>query len=266
MTQPTSDPEAAPESGPHPPSPGMGAVRAVAFDCYGTLIDFGEQHFVDAMGIICLRHQFGVSGKELWDRWLAMSREVWRDRGRDPENPTAGEEPRFGRYDEIWTEQFERAFRALELEGDASGAYELMVERCRTAPAFPETREVIERLRPHYRLCVLSNADDNWLHPCLEGAGLSFDLVVSSESAQSYKPRRKIFHDTVAKLGLRPEQVLYVGDSPYADVLGARHAGMPVAWVNRYAAALPEKLPEPDLTIADLRGLLPALLDRPGAK
>jgi 2-haloalkanoic acid dehalogenase type II len=266
MTAPETSSESAAGAGPHPPSPGLSAVRAVAFDCYGTLINFGESHFIDVMGIVCLRHQFGIEGKALWDRWLAMSREVWRDLGRDPDNPTAGPEPRFGTYVEIWTEQFERAFHELELEGDAKGAYELTVEHCRQAPAFPESREVLERLRPHYRLCVLSNADDNWLHPCLRSAGLEFELTVSSESAQSYKPRRKIFDDTAALLGMRPEEILYVGDSPYADVLGARHAGMPVAWLNRYGAKLPEKMPEPDLEITDLHGLLPALLGRSGAK
>ncbi|MHB8575114.1 MAG: HAD family hydrolase [Dehalococcoidia bacterium] len=264
MTQVSAERGSDPTHEPHPPSPGLDAVSAVAFDCYGTLIDFGEHHFVDLMGVVALRNELGIEGKELWDRWLAISKELWRERGRDPERPTAGTEPRFGTYVEIWTEQFERAFAAAERQGDAEAAYALMVEHLQQAAPYPEVHDVIAALRPRYRICVLSNADDDWLRPCLERAGLSFELVVSSESARSYKPRTKIFHDTVQALGLRPENVLYVGDSPLADVLGARHAGLPVAWVNRYGAKLGDGMPAPDIEITDLLGLLPVLAGGPG--
>lgn len=240
-------------------APDFSHIKAVAFDCYGTLIDFGDHHFIDLMGVVCLRNELGIEGKALWDRWLALSKEVWRERGRDPEQPTKGPEPRFGTYADLWTEQFERAFHALETQGDAYGAYQLLIQHAREARPFAETHEVIEALRPHYKLCVLSNADDDWLRPCLDAAGLHFAHVVSSESARSYKPRAPIFHETAALLGLPPAVVLYVGDSPIADVLGANHAGLPVAWLNRYAAKLPEDVPSPDLEITDLRGLLPHL-------
>src|SRR5579871_2668170 len=135
MSQPVSEAtgDAAARTIEQPVSPGLGAVQAIAFDCYGTLIDFGEQHFIDLMGIVALRNELGIEGKELWDRWLALSKVLWQERGRDPDRPTAGAEPRFGTYDEIWTEQFERAFSAAERRGDAKGAYRLMVEHMSTA-------------------------------------------------------------------------------------------------------------------------------------
>jgi 2-haloalkanoic acid dehalogenase type II len=252
----TETPATPPESEAEPAAPDFSQVRAIAFDCYGTLVDFGDHHFIDLMGVVCARNQFSIEGKSLWNHWLAMSKEVWRDRGRDPENPTAGPEPRFGTYADLWTEQFQRAFHALEVEGDARAAYELLIERARVALPYAETHEVINALRSRYEVCVLSNADDDWLHSCLRTGGLSFERIVSSESAQSYKPRAKIFLDTAQMLGVAPPELLYVGDSPIADVLGARNAGLPVAWVNRYAAKLPDAVPQPDLEITDLRGLL----------
>ena len=50
--------------------------------------------------------------------------------------------------------------------------------------------------------------------------------------------------------------MLYVGDSQSADVLGAKNAGMPVAWVNRDGASLKEGVPQPDHEIASLCDLL----------
>ena len=241
-------------------APDFSRIRAVAFDCYGTLIDFGDAHFIDLMGVVALHNELQIEGKTLFDHWLEAGKEVWRDRGRDPEQPTAGPEPRFGTYTEIWAEMFTRALASLECSGDARGAHDLLVEHLGQAPPYVETREVIEALPPRYRLCVLSNADDAWLRASLGKADLRFELVVSSESARSYKPRAKIFHDTADLLGLQPAEVLYVGDSPVADVLGAHNAGLPVAWLNRFAARLPDKVPAPDAEITDLRGLLPLLV------
>jgi FMN phosphatase YigB (HAD superfamily) len=221
------EPSAAPER--------LRLVRAIAFDCFGTLAEVSDEHFIDVMGTVALQHELDIPGKDLFERWLAMGKEVWRAWGRDPEHPTGGPEPRFGTYMELWTEQFRRTFLALEREGDAAGAYALMVARLRAAEPYPEVQEVLAALHPRYRLCLLSNADDEWLYPFVERAKLPFELVVSSESARSYKPRGAIF-------------------------LGAKHAGLPAVWVNRYGATYPEKLPRPDLEVRDLRGLLPALL------
>jgi len=237
----------------------LARVRAIAFDCYGTLIDFAEQHFIDLMGEVVLREQLGIDAQTLWRRWLHHSQELWRERGRDPERPHEGPEPEFATYEELWTAQFARAFAELGRDGDARAAHDLLVERARTSPPYPEVREVLAALGQRYPLCVLSNADDDWLLPCLERAGLRFPLVISSEAARTYKPRAAIFHLTAERMGVQPEELLYVGDSPIADVLGARAAGLPVAWVNRFGATLPEKVPAPDLEIVDLRGLLPLL-------
>lgn len=235
-------------------------MRAIAFDCFGTLAEVSDEHFIDVMGTVALQHELDIPGKDLFERWLAMGKEVWRAWGRDPEHPTGGPEPRFGTYMELWTEQFRRTFLALEREGDAAGAYALMVARLRAAEPYPEVQEVLAALHPRYRLCLLSNADDEWLYPFVERAKLPFELVVSSESARSYKPRGAIFLDTARAMRVEPAELLYVGDSPFADVLGAKHAGLPAVWVNRYGATYPEKLPRPDLEVRDLRGLLPALL------
>ena len=44
------------------------------------------------------------------------------------------------------------------------------------------------------------------------------------------------------------------------DVIGARNAGIPIAWLSRGKGPLPEGIPAPDFMLEDLTGL-PALLD-----
>ena len=53
--------------------------------------------------------------------------------------------------------------------------------------------------------------------------------------------------------------MLYVGDDPQADVLGARAAGLRTAWVNRHGADWPGLGPRADLEITGLHDLETAL-------
>jgi putative hydrolase of the HAD superfamily len=119
---------------------------------------------------------------------------------------------------------------------------------------------VLAALRGRYRLAVLSNADNDFLFACLARNGLEFETVVTSEMAGAIKPDPAIFGFLVREMGLPREQILYVGDWPMPDVVGARRAGLPVAWLNRYGHTLPPEMPAPDLEIASLTELLPILV------
>jgi len=235
------------------------AVAAVVFDCFGTLANFGEPDFVAAFDELCHESGLALSGKELWNRWLEHGRDLARERGRDPKDPLAGPEPRFVPFREIWLPQFRRTFESLGAEADPVRARDFVVDKLSGARCYPEVAQVLGELRGRYTLAVLSNADDNFLHACLDRNGVKLETVVSSESARSYKPRARIFRHVCRLLGLAPEQILYVGDSPVADVLGAHAAGMPVAWINHAGIALPEKTPTPELELSAL-DQLPALL------
>ena len=119
---------------------------------------------------------------------------------------------------------------------------------------------MLEALRPRYRLAVLSNADDDFLTATLQRNNLRFDTVVTSEQAGAIKPDPAIFHYLTERLGLQPEQVLYVGDNPVPDVLGPRQAGLRVAWVNRTGIRRPRRVPPPDIRVRNLSELVPALV------
>ena len=53
-----------------------------------------------------------------------------------------------------------------------------------------------------------------------------FDVMVFSNEHGACKPQRSIFDELQRGLGVRPEEVVFVGDNLYADVHGAQSAGM----------------------------------------
>ena len=87
--------------------------------------------------------------------------------------------------------------------------------------------ELIRRLRPPYATAVLSNADRT-LRERFEGReGLLdlFDVFVCSAEAGVAKPDPKIYALTADRLGLPPEECVFIDDSE-RNVTAARETGM----------------------------------------
>lgn len=82
-------------------------------------------------------------------------------------------------------------------------------------------------------LSIVSNIDDDMLEPLVAREDLHryFDHWTSSEEARSCKPDRLIFDVTLGKSDLEAEHVLFVGDSPEHDIVGANAAGMRTALI-----------------------------------
>ena len=56
------------------------------------------------------------------------------------------------------------------------------------------------------------------------------DAMITSEEAGVEKPNRRMFDMIAEKLGVKNEEVIYVGDSYKKDVTGAKNAGMTPVW------------------------------------
>ena len=74
-------------------------------------------------------------------------------------------------------------------------------------------------------------------------------FIIVSEEAGYRKPDPRIFRDALEATGLaNPEQVMFVGDNPLADIDGAKRFGMKAAWVRR-SRSYPVDLEPPDYVI-----------------
>ncbi len=266
------------------------SIRGVAFDGYGTLFDFGMPHFREQITAALAEQQIEVDLDAFFETWQRSYRvaDVWPPEEGDqppaanpgafspPASEAAADIPPARRWPteralngplppwhsqwEIWRRQFGAALDAHHLDGDADAVADRFREALSVAPAYPEAHEAVEILATRgYVLGLLSNADEDFLQGALSRARLRFSVIQTSESLRAYKPHRSIFVAIAERLGLQSHEVLYVGDSPYADVAGARNAGMPVAWVRREETAFPEHLPAPDVTISALTELADVL-------
>jgi putative hydrolase of the HAD superfamily len=128
--------------------------------------------------------------------------------------------------------------------------------------AYPEAAETLALLRD---AGVTVGVCSNWgweLDAYLEQVGLLglVDGAVTSARAGARKPHPGIYASSVAALGVRPEQVVFVGDSWEPDVRGPRRMGMTSVHVWRAGERVGQEAPPlspGDHRVDDLRGVLP---------
>lgn len=98
----------------------------------------------------------------------------------------------------------------------------------RRSNLMPYALEVLEYLKPRYRMSVITNGFAEIQDIKLASAGLTgyFDEVITSEQAGSLKPHAEIFNYALKKVGMSCVDCVMIGDNPTTDIQGAREVGI----------------------------------------
>jgi putative hydrolase of the HAD superfamily len=222
----------------------MPEITTVIFDMFNTLVHDGEEYWYASFERIVREQRLEISATKLREEWSSGDRN-FRD-GRTREGAP------FQTYTDAWQKSFSRVFSSLQLPGDAAGAVRIVLEDMGQRPIHPEALEALAAIQGSWRIALLSNADDGFLKPVVARMGFPFEAVLSSEGACCYKPRPGLFQEMIRRLGITPEEAVYVGDRQYEDVQGAVLAGMRAVWINRNNTALDPGLPAPHHEVKSL--------------
>ena len=98
----------------------------------------------------------------------------------------------------------------------------------------PHALEVLEYLKPKYRLHIITNGFQEIQDRKLNNSKIMvyFDHVVNSEMAGVKKPHPLIFQMALDRAGAKPQSSLMIGDDLEADILGAKAVGFNVLHFN----------------------------------
>jgi putative hydrolase of the HAD superfamily len=112
------------------------------------------------------------------------------------------------------------------------------------------------------KLGIITNGETEFQGRHIAALGLAalVDTVLVSQTEGLRKPDAAIFRLAADRLGVTPDQCLFVGDNPAADILGAHAAGMRTAWFSGDASWPEDIAPMPGAMI----GTLSELLNFPG--
>ena len=137
--------------------------------------------------------------------------------------------------------QRERTLAMLAASDVHPDEYELIVEKLRAGTtnrvleAYTEVPAVLAEARARgIAIVVCSNWD--WdLREAVDESGLTMavDAMVSSAWIGARKPHPRIYATALAEAGVRPAEVLFVGDSWGPDVVGPLEAGLRPLYLRR---------------------------------
>jgi 2-haloacid dehalogenase len=217
--------------------------RWVTFDCFGTLVDWHT----------------GFS---------AVLRDVARDRAADllsayhrQERIVESERPH-RLYKDVLATAVHRAAGeiGLAITGDQATT---LSRRWGSLPVFADVEPALFGLRAAgYRLAVLTNCDDDLFAETQKSFHQPFDLVITAEQVEDYKPSRSHFRRFYRVSGVEMTDWVHVACSWFHDIEPAREMGVKRIWVdrdrtgeNRSAATL--WLPDATGLVAAVRGMVP---------
>jgi 2-haloacid dehalogenase/putative hydrolase of the HAD superfamily len=146
---------------------------------------------------------------------------------------------------------------------DAERHVDALVDYWRTAPLHADASSFLKNCP--LPIAIVSNVDDDDLAALLEKHGVTTHLIMTSESARTYKPDPAIFFATLEETGWDPRRVAHIGDSLHSDIAGAHAAGITSVWINRHGRIHDVGSAEPDVAFPDLLGVLEWLETDPAA-
>jgi HAD superfamily hydrolase (TIGR01549 family) len=165
-------------------------------------------------------------------------------------------------------ERFTRTLGELGVDRGVSGPLaenlrRIHMERVREVTHAPPARvDAMKKIAAQFRIGMISNFDDSETgHLIMHDTGIKdlFDAIIISADTGLRKPNQRIFRKILEAMNLQAHEVLFVGDTPQDDIVGAARVGMRTAWINRHRKPVPEGVPPPDITIADLAELPAAI-------
>ena len=99
---------------------------------------------------------------------------------------------------------------------------------------FPYTHEVLDYLKPNYRIHLITNGFNDIQGIKLASSNLThyFEEIITSEHSGHLKPDPRMFRHALERTGATAAESLMIGDNLECDVLGAYNAGIDQVYFN----------------------------------
>jgi 2-haloacid dehalogenase len=179
----------------------------VSFDCYGTLISWQKTPITrELVG--------GRIPEERWDRFVADFRAIRYDQVCGVYYP----------YEQVLQDAYARVCRKWGLEVSADAGARLAAG-VRSWGPHSDVPEPLKKMGEHYKLVILSNADDSFLKESVPRLGADFHAVFTAEQAGYYKPRYGAFEYMLEQLEAQPEDFVHVSSHTRYDIMPAHDLG-----------------------------------------
>lgn len=219
----------------------MGLVdfKVLAFDCYGTLIDW-ETGMVEALRPLTGRIKRPLSRNQI------LETHAKHESSQQQQTPAM-------RYPDLLAVVHKRLAEewGVPVRWEECQTYGQSI---RHWPPFSDSASALQYLKQHYKLVILSNVDNQSFAHSNAKLQVEFDAIYTADDIGSYKPDRRNFDymsEHLAHLGFSKSDILHTAESLYHDHLPANRCGLASCWIYRRhaqegfgATAKPDVMPQ----------------------
>jgi 2-haloacid dehalogenase len=212
----------------------------LTFDCYGTLIQWDEGLQSAVRDILRTKRGHDVDPARLIEVY-------------DRHEHALEQTPPHRSFRQVAGDGLRLAMEELGLAGSEDDGG-VLTSRISAMPPFPEVVDTLRRLKEDgYRLCIVSNTDDDVIAGNVAQLGGFIDRVITAQQANAYKPARKLFDYAHEQLGVTKNDVVHICASPHLDHAAARDIGFRCVWIDRSTGRtlLPDYTPDATLATLD---------------
>ncbi len=203
--------------------PNLLGIKALTFDVQGTTTDF--------WGTIVHEGQAINRRKGLDIDWGAFA-DDWRGLYRPGLDAVLKGERAWRSVDSLYREALDQLLGERGIAAFTEDELADLNHVWQRLEPWPDTIPGLLRLKRHYIVATLSNADMAAVVRMAKHSDLPWDVILTAELAQSFKPDPKVCQLAMQYLGLKPEEILMVACHKY-DLRGARAQGFRTAFVAR---------------------------------
>jgi 2-haloacid dehalogenase len=204
-------------------STGLRGVKALAFDVFGTIVDWRGSIIREAAAF-GREHGMNADWARFADAWRAGYRPAMQ-------KVRSGELP-WLKIDALHRLILDDLLVEFDLRGLAESDLDHLNRVWHRLDPWPDTVAGLTRLKTRYAITPLSNGNFSLLTNMAKRAGLPWDCIISAELFRHYKPDPETYLGAADLLGIAPAELMLVACHP-DDLRAARACGCRTGYVER---------------------------------
>lgn len=204
-------------------TPGAAGVRALVFDVFGTVVDWRAS--------LIREGELLTATKGIKADWPAFA-DAWRSGYKPAMDRVRKGALGWTNIDLLHRSILDELLPRFGIKGLSEAELDHLNRAWHRLMPWPDTVAGLNRLKSRFTISTLSNGNVSLLVNMAKNAGLPWDMVMSAELFNHYKPDPEVYQGAARLLDLPHEQVMLVAAHP-SDLRGAHAAGLKTAYVDR---------------------------------
>ena len=222
--------------------------KSIIFDVYGTLISTGDAS-IRAVKKILNKYDKDIISEVFYSKWKEKNNHYKRNCNE------------FMFEKDIFEKSLGELYNEYGIFGDYHKDVNIMLDTMKKRYFFPEVIDTLHILQNKYDLIIGSTSDDEPLFQNLKFNNVDIfnsEHIFTSERLKCYKPVKAFYEGILQQCNLKPDEVVFVGDSLVDDVWGPKQLGICTILIDRNKLYEKNSI-QPNYVInklSDLTGLL----------